>query len=352
MIKKLIEVENSPKYLIPPSAKLGEAKNFLFNAEYKLLIVSENGKNIIGVLSEGDIRRAEQKGIDNQTPIIEVCNRIPLIWNSKFSESEIIIKMKVLALNVVPKVDEFSQFQSLFFLSETKVEAVNCCVVIMAGGKGARLKNLTSNTPKSLLLFGGHPIIEILVNNLSKQGFKSIYISVNHMKEQIMDLLGNGIDYDTKIQYIHEPSPLGTAGSLAYIDSKMSNHYLVINSDILSNFDFEYFLNNHIKEQNDMTIGCINRSEKFDYGIVQRDSESQYVISEKPTLNFLTFAGVSIVNRNCLPYIKKDQRLDITDFFNNLKDHNKKTGIHVFDDYWRDLGTLSSIQNANLDFFG
>ena len=176
----------------------------------------------------------------------------------------------------------------------------------MAGGKGIRLLPLTKKIPKPLLKIKGRPIIENIILNFKKQGFKNFIISVNYLANKIKKYLGAGKSLNVKITYIHEKSSLGTAGSLSLIDLKKSVFPIILtNSDLISEIDYNNLINYHITKKSDLTICAKNKIFELPYGEISQHNERVKEIIEKPTINHLINAGVYVLNKTTVERLVK-----------------------------------------------
>ena len=222
--------------------------------------------------------------------------------------------------------------------------------IILAGGKGRRLKPFTAVLPKPLMPLGEIPILEVIIRQLKRDGFHDLIIAVNHLKELIMAFLGNGERWDLNISYSIEDRPLGTAGPLTLVDS-LEENFLVINGDTLTTIDYKKLFQFHLKNNACATISTFKRDVKIDFGIVKTDDRGflrEYI--EKPTYSFEVSMGVNVFNRRILDYLAKNEYIDMPEMVLKLKDNGERVQRYLFDGYWLDIGRIDDYEAANLIF--
>jgi len=223
--------------------------------------------------------------------------------------------------------------------------------VILAGGKGTRLKPYTVTLPKPLMPLGGRmSIVEIIIRQLSKAGFNHITIAVNHMAKLIMAFCGEGERWGVKIDYSLEDSPLSTIGPLTLIED-LPEHFLVMNGDILSDLDYGNFMKNHIRADNDVTVSVYQREVKIDFGVFHLDHEgSLKSFNEKPIEDFVVSMGVYGISRRVVENLDRNQHYGFDNLMiDGIRKGNKIKAV-MFSGYWLDIGRPEDYDQANTDF--
>jgi NDP-sugar pyrophosphorylase family protein len=218
--------------------------------------------------------------------------------------------------------------------------------VILAGGKGTRLRPYTTSLPKPLVPLGDHPILEILLRQLAAEGFKDIILSTGHLAELIEAYCGNGKKWGVRIRYAREDKPLSTAGGLRTIRG-LKTHFLVVNGDVLTDMSFKKLYQFHIKQKAWATIGVVPRESKVDYGVIEigpKASLAKYI--EKPTLPYLVSMGVNVFDRRAVKSIRRDESLGIPDLVLRLKKEKKKVVCMKSDAQWLDIGRPDDYHTA------
>ncbi len=222
--------------------------------------------------------------------------------------------------------------------------------VILAGGKGTRLKPYTTVLPKPLVPVGDYPILEIILRQLKSFGIEDIVISIGHLPRLIKSYFGDGSRLGVKIRYVQEKKPLGTAGAIGIIKG-LAENFLVMNGDILTTLDYRKLFNYHLAKKGIGTISIIKRSIKDDYGIVITSKELELVdYMEKPTHFYHVSMGINILNVKCVDYIKKDEHLGMPELFLRMKKNKEKVYCYDSKDFWLDIGRKEDFQKAQDEF--
>lgn len=223
------------------------------------------------------------------------------------------------------------------------------CAVILAGGKGTRLRPYTIALPKVLVPIGEYPIMEIIIRQLAYSGFHRIIVAVNHQADLIMSYFGDGSRYGTKIEYSLEKKPLSTMGPLRLM-SDLPDNFLVMNGDILSDLDYSAFLEYHIKKKNLFTISAYKREQHVEYGVLHVENGCLVNFEEKPILNYLVSMGVYAVTRQIIGFIPQDVFFGFDDLMKVLLDKNEKVDVKTYDGHWLDIGRPDDYQQAVDEF--
>jgi len=224
--------------------------------------------------------------------------------------------------------------------------------VILAGGKGTRLKPYTISLPKPLVPIGDMPILEIIIRKLTKSGFNHITITVNHMAEIIRAYFGDGSKWGILIDYSLEDKPLSTMGPLKLIKDLPEN-FLVMNGDVLTDLDFENFYTEHVQNKNIFTISAYCRDQKVDYGVLELGSDNKLVnFVEKPTTRYNVSMGVYMASKDILDYIPENQFYGFDHLMLDLIKAKNPATVKVHSGYWLDIGRPDDYEKACEDFDG
>jgi NDP-sugar pyrophosphorylase family protein len=222
--------------------------------------------------------------------------------------------------------------------------------VILAGGKGARLKPYTSILPKPLLPLGDRSILELLMAQLARQGFVDITLSVGHLGHLIEAVLGNGASRSVDITYVREEVPLGTAGSLRLV-SGLTDTFLMLNGDLVTTLDFQELVSMHRESGNMLTIATSARQVRTEYGVlsVEDDTVLQRVVryDEKPVFDCLVSMGIYVVEPQALGFIPDGRYFDFPDLVHGLLRAGARVGAFVYDGLWLDIGRREDYEQAN-----
>jgi NDP-mannose synthase len=219
-------------------------------------------------------------------------------------------------------------------------------VIILAGGKGTRLKPYTTVFPKPLMPIGNMPILEVVLRQLKSFGFEKVTLSVNHLADLIQTFFGNGSKLGLDIAYCMEDEPLGTAGSVALVDD-ITENFLVMNGDLLTTIDYSAMVHSHVNSGAAATIGVFPREVKIDFGVLELGSKGELIqYKEKPKYEFIVSMGVNVFHRSVLDYIPKGKYLDIPALMMNLKNAGKQVLTYRSQCQWLDIGRPDDYEKA------
>jgi NDP-sugar pyrophosphorylase family protein len=220
--------------------------------------------------------------------------------------------------------------------------------VILAGGKGTRLKPYTTVFPKPLMPINDKPILEIVIRQLKSHGFDEVIITVGHLAELIMTFFGDGSKFETKINYSREDKPLGTAGGLGLIKQELNETFLMMNGDVLTTLNYSDLTDYHNRNGAIATIALNKREVDIDFGVVELDNDNSIVgYKEKPKIEYLVSMGVYIFEPVILKYIGPNKYLDFPDLVKKLISNGEIVKGYVYDGYWLDIGRPDDYERAN-----
>ena len=333
-------------FLLTPESTLIEAIKSLDETGLGFLAIIDKSNCLVGILTDGDLRR----GILNQkTELLDIINLKPITIQYGTPQREIIIKLKSLHRRHMPLVDKDNVFKGVFSLDDIEFISKDNVVVIMAGGLGTRLGELTKDTPKPMLHVGGRPMLRHLVEQFRDQGFYQFIFCLNYKKEIIKDYFGNGEMLGVKIKYVVEEKRLGTAGAIRLAKNRLKRPFFVINADVLTNVDLNSLLDHHNNKANAATM-CVREFEKqIPYGVIESDKNGHITsISEKPNFTFNVNAGIYVLDPLVLNYIPDDVFFDMPTLFEKLMlEYN--CSVFNLQDYWLDIGQKADFTKANQD---
>lgn len=322
------------------------ALNNLSGDSMTVFAVDEHGR-LIGSVTDGDIRRAIIAGHtpDDDTASIAFRKYTALSADaSPKGRYEVVAKARERHLNLLPIIDD-GMLVDILDLRKIKA-AIPVDAVLMAGGRGERLRPLTLKTPKPLLEVGGKPIIDYNVESLLRHGVRKVYVTVNYLKEQIIEHFADP-RWEGRVVCIEEPYRLGTMGSVALIDDFISDHVIVMNSDLLTNIDFERLWRHHIDSDASLTMSTIPYTVSVPFAILRTDGDRVTGLEEKPTYNHFANAGVYMIERRAVCSIKKGEYLDAPDFVEKLIDSGQKVSHFAIEGTWIDIGSPDDFRYAN-----
>jgi NDP-sugar pyrophosphorylase family protein len=222
--------------------------------------------------------------------------------------------------------------------------------VILAGGKGTRLRPYTTSFPKPLVPVHDKPILEIVIDRLIEYDISDITLAVGHLAELIMAYFADGKKFNSKIKYSHEKKPLGTIGALSLVRDELNETFLVMNGDILSDIDYHKLVENHNQSGSIATIALTRRSVNVDFGVAEMD-ETHGIIDyhEKPTTHHYVSMGIYIFEPKIFDYFQLDQYFDLPDLVLAIIRKGKRVNGYVHDGYWLDIGRPEDYEKACMD---
>jgi dTDP-glucose pyrophosphorylase/predicted transcriptional regulator len=317
------------------------------------LVVDEN-EHLLGVVTDGNIRRALLNKHSLETAVESFMETNPItISDDEPVTNEIVLGLfHTYGIRQIPVVNKENKLINLILEHEYSESVTKPnWAIIMSGGLGSRLKNLTKDIPKGLLHVGGKPILESIILSLKSFGIINIKLSVNYFSEQIIDYFGDGSSLGVNITYIKETKKLGTAGALSLLEEMPNEPFLVMNGDLLTNVNFASILDFHSEHDNCATMCIKDHGYEFPYGVVKLDKNHKFLaLEEKPKMQAFINAGIYVLNPECLNYLPKNEHLNITDLFEILKNNDRKLGCFPIGEYWIDIGLPEDYKKANGEY--
>lgn len=338
-------MKNFTNYTIHKQANCLEALEKLDQEKSnQTLFLLDDNDRLIGTVTDGDIRRGLIKGLNLESPVFQFCYSNFSYINNKIDVSNI-HQLKKDGIKVLPKLNALGQIEKVYDLSRLN-SILPLHAVIMAGGKGERLRPLTDKTPKPMLLLGNKPIIEHNIDRLISFGIDVITISVCYLSDQIMNYFGDGTAKGISIYYVEEDEPLGTIGCLAQIDNFDQEALLVLNSDVFTNIDFEDFYLAFENENADMAVASIPYSVDIPYAIMELNDNCITSFKEKPKNTYYANAGIYLIKKEKIANIPKKSFFNATDLMDSII-ANKGKLIHCpITGYWIDIGKHDDYNKA------
>lgn len=310
-----------------------------------VLFVVDNEQRMVGTLTDGDSRRALIAGASVNDKAEKIMHRNFNYMHVKDSTNVLEIRrQKELHMKLVPILDDEKHIVDIINLDKFKTR-LPVDAVLMAGGKGERLRPLTEKTPKPLLPVGDKAIIDHNVDRLITYGIQHINVTVNYLKEQIEEHYQeprNGV----QVQTVREPQYLGTIGSIRFVKQFYNETILLMNSDLFTNIDYEdFFL--HFQEHNaEMSVAAVPYNVSIPYGILDLEGRNIHGLLEKPKYNYYANAGIYLIKRRALEEIPDGEFFNATDLIEKLISENKKVIRYPLNGTWIDIGNPQEYQKA------
>jgi len=337
----LIKNKLLKKIILSDNSKILDVANNLNKSGLRIVLIENYKKNFVGVINDGDLRRALIAGHNTNDRIKNIINKNCFISNNEFDfeQKDKILKKNENIFNHIPiiKNNKIFGLYTKSFIPNLNQKKIKDTLVIMAGGLGKRLGNLTKHCPKALLKYQDKPLLQHLLENAQTFGFSDFIISVFFLKNKIKKFIKNQNTKKIKINYLEENKPLGTIGSLRLI-KKISNDFIVINCDVITNVDLAEILKFHKKNKATMTIGVKQFKYKNPYGVINSKKTRFVSFEEKPEINFNINAGVYVFKKNIIKTIRKEKFNSIEDLIYYLNKKKSKILTYPIFENWLDLG--------------
>jgi dTDP-glucose pyrophosphorylase len=334
----LIDKNYLKKIIISEDSTILDAINNLNTSELKIVLIINKNKKFVGIINDGDIRRAFSSGYNIKSSIRDIVNKKPFFVKS------------ILDLNSF-SLRDFNVFSHIPIIKNNKIyglyaQNINSNiikknnkehVVIMAGGYGKRLGVLTKKCPKALLKFNNKPLLQHILEYVRKNNFYNIKISVFFLKKMIKNFVLKKNYFSLRIKFLEERNPMGTIGSIGLI-KKISNNFIVLNCDVISDVNLNELLKFHKKNKSILTIGVKHFQYKNPYGVIISKKNRFISFKEKPEVNFTINTGIYIFNKKIIPIISKFNLKNIEDLITYLNNKNYKILTYPIFENWFDLG--------------
>lgn len=340
IVKNILSSDSTIRTALEKLTLLGESLT--------LFIVNSNSQ-LIGVVTDGDIRRGLIKGCILEDSVMEIMNKNFKSINEENFTIELIQDLKISSAKIIPILDNEQKIIRFINIAELK-SLLPVHAIIMAGGKGERLLPLTLVKPKPMLEVNGKPIIEHNIDLLSKYGIGNMHISVNYLKEKIKNYFGNGENKNLTIKYLDEEKPLGTFGSVKLTNSYKFQDLLIMNSDLLTNINFEDFYRCFKESNADMAIATTSYQVNIPYAVLETENGIVKSFKEKPTYTYFSNAGIYLIKKELLNEIPDNEFFNATDLINKLINTNRVVLTYPILGYWLDIGRHEDYKKANEDF--
>ncbi len=326
---------------VSADASILEAMHAINAGAVEIAIVADDAGRLVGLLTDGDIRRALLNGFTLESPIAEIVNRRPLSMPETSSREEILAVMGRHAIRQIPLVDEEGRTTQIAWITDLiRTDLRPNQAIIMAGGEGRRLYPLTRDVPKPMLEVRGRPILEHIIDQLRQYGVFRITLAVNYLRDVITDHFGNGERFGVRIDYLEETQPLGTVGALSLLPDKPSHPFLVLNGDLMQQVNFASLLAFHERQDFQATMCAVRYRMELPFGLIEVDGNRLTRLVEKPVHTMNSNAGIYVLNPGVLDLLEHDEPCDATDLLELLVDAGKPVGVFTLYDHehWLDVG--------------
>jgi dTDP-glucose pyrophosphorylase len=332
-------------------ATLKEAIEIMDRVTSGVALIVDEEDRLIGILTDGDIRRAILRNVDLGSPIEKVMNRSPITATRDFTRKQLMHLIRCKSISHLPVVDSRNRVVRIIFAHEfINGGDLPVRAVIMAGGLGTRLRPLTDDLPKPLLKVGHKPLLEMIIEQLAYAGVKNVYLSIRYKGSKIEEYFGDGSRLGVHLSYLKENKRLGTAGPLGLIREDFAEPVLVVNGDILSKVNFKRMVDFHFENDAEMTVAVKQHVIEVPYGVVEVENDELVGMSEKPVLKFFINAGIYLLNADIKNHIPHDTYFDMSALISLLINRKRRICSYPIREYWADIGSHGDYEKAIDDY--
>lgn len=334
--------------LVSSESKLRQVLKVIDNESLKLALVVDSKNMLLGTITDGDIRRALIKNISLDACVIEVMNRKPTVVEYGTPKHKLLGLMEKKKLHALPILNNGEVVGLETLCQVIQPAKYDNPVFIMAGGFGKRLRPLTDSCPKPMLSVGEKPILEIVLTQFIKAGFRNFFFSTHYLPEVIKDYFGNGDKWGVSINYVYEEAPLGTGGALGLLPENLPKlPVIVINGDVLTKVDFEGLLSFHLENKSSATM-CVREYEyKVPFGVIESNGNKIVSMTEKPTYRYHVNAGIYVIGPDIIDSVKENECIDMPTLLERFLPD--KIMMYPFYEYWLDIGRMDDYKRAQED---
>ncbi len=333
--------------LLPLGSSIQQAIFSLEASGMQIVLAVTPDQKLAGTLTDGDVRRAFLKGSKLDSPIDEVIHKTPLVVPPDMNRELVLQLMQVNKIHQLPVVDGEGHVVGLHVWDAVIVpETLENMMVIMAGGKGTRLRPHTENCPKPMLEVGGKPMLEHIIERAKRDGFQNFLVSLHYLGEMVEDYFGAGERLGVRIGYLREDSPLGTAGCLSLIDRRPSLPFIVTNGDVMTDIHYNEFLDFHLRHEAQATMAVRQHEIQNQFGVVRTKGVEIEGFEEKPVYRSHVNAGIYVLDPDALNHLEHRQPCDMPTLFERIKADAGRTIVYPMHEPWLDVGRPEDLIHA------
>lgn len=342
-------MNNFQKHLIKHGSTIRMALERLdYLAKDAIIFVVDDKQILLGSLTDGDVRRGLLKGFAIDNKVEEIIQSHPKFIRKGDFDIAKVIEFREKNFRIIPILDKNNRIVNIVNFREKK-SYLPLDAVIMAGGRGERLKPLTDCIPKPMLKVGDKPILEHSIQLLSIYGIENIWITLRYLGDQIENYFGSGEDRNLAIKYIYETEPLGTIGSVSKIKEFIHDNILITNSDLLTNINYEQFYLDFLAQNADLSVVSIPYRVNIPYAVLETNNGVITSFKEKPSYTYYSNGGIYLMKREALDQIPVEKHFNATDFMEAMITTGKKVITYPLDTYWLDIGKQEDYLKAQQD---
>lgn len=336
------------KALLQIDATVQQAIRNLDATGLQIVLVHNADGTLAGTVTDGDIRRGLLRGLDMSSPLSTVLKTSPLIVPPEMSRNIVLMLMHANSFSAIPIVNAERRIVGLHLLNELLTPRTRPnLMVIMAGGRGARLRPHTEDCPKPLLPVGGKPMLEHIIERAKAEGFRRFVLSIHYLGHMIQDYFGDGGRWNVSIEYVSEASPLGTAGALGLLNPRPEAPFVVSNGDVLTDIRYAELLDFHGRHGAMATMAVRLHEWQHPFGVVRTQGVDIIGFEEKPISRSHVNAGIYVLEPGALAALNPGEPCDMPTLFGRLQERSSRTIVYPMHEPWLDVGRPKDLEQAN-----
>ena len=343
-------VDDVSRCCVTEWATVKDVVESLTSSGLRLCLVVGADNTVLGIVSDGDIRRGLLVGAGLDSPAKTVMNASFASAQNGTAVSELTRLARSHEVTHLPLLDGEGKLAGLFIdQPDGEAAARDNTVVIMAGGMGLRLRPLTENTPKPMIPLGGKPMVQHTIESLRAEGFVNFVLAINYLGDQIEEHFGDGSGLGVRITYLKEKQPLGTGGALSLLQGAFTSPIVLINGDVLLSARLTEMLSYHHAHSADITVGVKVLDTQIPFGVIELEGNHIVAMHEKPVYRDFVNAGVYVLEPSIVDSVSPSERLDMPDLVGEWLSR-RKVFAYPMHESWRDLGRIEDLERARQDY--
>jgi dTDP-glucose pyrophosphorylase len=333
--------------LLPATATIQEAIQSLDRSGMQIVLVVSDNDRLFGTLTDGDIRRALLKGLTLQSPAKQIAHQNPLVAPPEMGREMVLQLMQANRIHQLPVVDRDRSVVGLHIWDEILAPSTRPnLMVVMAGGRGTRLRPHTEHCPKPMLEVGGKPILEHIVERAKSEGFCNFVLAIHYLGDQIESYFGDGGRWGVSIGYLREESPLGTAGALSLLSRRPAFPFIVTNGDVMTDVHYGEIIEFHGRHQASATMAVRQHELQNPFGVVRTNGVEIVGFEEKPVYRNHINAGIYVLSPDGLDVLQPGQHCEMPTLFDRIRERSGRTIVYPMHEPWLDVGRPDDLKLA------
>jgi dTDP-glucose pyrophosphorylase len=345
------EAQHWRSAILPLGSTIQQAISSLETSSMQIVLAVSEGNRLAGTLTDGDIRRAFLKGLKLGSVLDDVIHRNPLAVPPEMGRDLVLQLMQINKIHQIPIVDQEGSLVGLHVWDSILApKAIENMMLIMAGGKGTRLRPHTENCPKPMLEVGGKPMLQHIIERAKADGFQKFVISLNYLGHMIEEHFRDGAKFGVHIDYLREKTPLGTAGCLSLLPDIPELPFVVTNGDVLTDIHYNEFLDFHTRHEASATMAVRQYEMQNQFGVVRTKGVEIEGFEEKPVYRSHVNAGIYVLEPYTVKHLEYQQHCDMPTLFDRVKQNAGRTIVYPMHEPWLDVGRPNDLALARNNF--